>query len=148
MGDEQRAEVVSGGDQTVDPASATFDVLHLLEALAKAQSENETLQERVLFLTKQIEDLRSQPQALEVDYDVLAEKVVQRVQTEMPTPQLQKLDQIEDLLQMLDRMRTADDRATSGEGSDIAGRPDHETEVADQLHAIRDEIQRLSAESS
>ncbi len=145
MHDVQKASVFSTSNQTVDPKETSLDVLLLLDALTKSQSENETLQERILFLTKQIEELRSQPKTSQVDYDVLAEKVIQRVQNALPTPQLQQLDQIEDLLQMLNRMRTADDAAIPGDCIEIATRPDHEAEVADQLHAIRDEIQRLSA---
>jgi len=150
MLDLRSDNAVSTADQTVELAQTSLETLNLIDALAKARLENEALQERVLFLVRQIEELRSLTRPVEFDYDKLADKVFQRVQASVPTPQLQQLDEIEDLLQILEKMKASSFYQHDEEGDSTTSQQQlsHEFEVADQLKAIREEIQRLSASSS
>jgi transcriptional regulator of heat shock response len=148
MRDLQRDAAFSAPEQTAECVQSSLKQLSLLETLAKVQQENEALHARVVFLTKQIEELRSLSRPAEFDYEKLADKVFERVQASVPVPRLHQLDQIEDLLQMLEDMKVADTNAAHRESASDAQSPSHEIEVSDQLQAIREQIQKLSVARS
>lgn len=148
MRDLQRDAAFSAPEQTAECVQSSLEQLSLLETLAKAQQENEALHARVLFLTKQIEELRSNTRSAEFDYEKLADKVFERVQASVPVPRLQQLDQIEDLLQMLEDMKASEAETADRESASDAQSPSHEIEVSAQLQAIREQIQKLSVARS